>query len=85
MKARALYNIWLNCVSWLKCEFKAFLDKALREWFVCSLRTQSIQKRLLSEATLDLKKVLEVALGMEVAEQTAKHMHIESPGVHRVC
>ncbi|KAL5517983.1 hypothetical protein EMCRGX_G003642 [Ephydatia muelleri] len=45
------------------CEFKAFLDEALRDRFVCGLRAQSIQKRLLSEAALDLKKALEVAQG----------------------
>ena len=32
-------------------------------------------KTLLSEAALDLKKALEVAQGMEAAEQTTKHMH----------
>ncbi|KAL5473475.1 hypothetical protein EMCRGX_G027964 [Ephydatia muelleri] len=66
------------------CEFKAFLDEALRDRFVCGLRAQSIQKRLLSEAALDLKKALEVAQGMEAAEQTTKHMHVDSPGVHSV-
>ena len=57
------------------CQFKAFLDEALRDRFVCGLRAQYIQKRLLSEAALDLKKALEVAQGMEGAEQTTKHMH----------
>ena len=66
------------------CEFKAFLEEALRDRFVCGLRAQSIQKRLLSEAALDLKKALEVAQGMEAAEQTTKYMHVDSPGVHGV-
>lgn len=42
------------------------------------------KKRLLSAGKLDLKKALEVTQGMKAAQQTAKHMHVESPGVHSV-
>ena len=38
------------------CEFGAFLDDALRDKFVCGLQNENIQRRLLSEADLELKK-----------------------------
>ena len=35
-----------------KCSFAGYLDEALRDRFVCGLQSDSIQKRLLSEAEL---------------------------------
>ena len=66
------------------CDFKQFLDEALRDRFVCGLREQSIQKRLLSsEDGLDVRKALTVAQGMEAAELNSKQFH-ENPVVHGV-
>ena len=51
-------------------EFGIFLDEALRDQFVCGLFKESIQRRLLAEADLTLKKALELAHGMEAAEDS---------------
>ena len=45
------------------CDFKAFLDEALRDQLVCNLKSEAIQKCLLTEAELDLKKALEISHG----------------------
>ena len=49
------------------CDYKAFLDEALRDQLVCGLRSEAIQKRLLTEAELDLKRTLEISQAMEAA------------------
>ena len=48
----------------IHCEFGNYLDQELRDRLVCGLRSEGIQKCLLSEADLTLKKVLELAQGM---------------------
>jgi len=54
------------------CEFKDYLDEALRDRFVCGLNSEAIQKRLLTEDKLDLKRALELAQGMEAAHRNAQ-------------
>ena len=56
------------------CTFGDFLDEALRDRFVCGLRTVAMQKRLLTEAGLTLKKAVELAQGMEAADTSAKKL-----------
>ncbi len=56
------------------CEFGTFLSDALRDRLVCGLRSAGIQKRLLSEADITLKKAIELAQGMEAAEANAKKL-----------
>ena len=69
------------------CEFGTFLDEALRDKFICGLFKESIQRRLLAEADLTLKKALELAQGMEAAEKDSKEIKA-TPGsgsqVHKV-
>ncbi|XP_065902234.1 uncharacterized protein [Dysidea avara] len=54
------------------CKFKDHLDEALRDRFVCGLISETIQKRLLMEDNLDLKRALELAQGMEAAHRNAQ-------------
>ena len=54
------------------CNFGESLDTMLRDRLVCGINDEAIQRRLLMEATLTLKKALEVAQGMEIASQNAK-------------
>ena len=62
------------------CEFGDYLNKVLRDRFVCGLRNEDIQKRLLAEDDLALKKALELSQGMEAAETNAKLLKaIEAP------
>ena len=56
------------------CEFGDYLNQSLRDRLVCGLRNEAIQRKLLSEANLTLKRALELAQGMEAAERTAKSM-----------
>ena len=42
------------------CEFGSFLNEALRDRFVVGMKSESIQKRLLTEANLTLAKALEI-------------------------
>ena len=58
-----------------KCKFEGYLDEALRDRFVCGLRSEVIQRRLLGEEELSLKKALEIAHGMEIANQKASEFH----------
>ena len=54
------------------CNFRDNLDDMLRDRLVCGIENKSIQKRLLSEVTLTLKKATELALAMETAEANAE-------------
>ena len=56
----------------LHCKYGDHLDDALRDQFVCGIRNDAIQKRLLSEPDLTLIKAMQIAQGMEAADQTAK-------------
>ena len=56
-----------------RCEFKAFLDEASRDRFVCGLKSRNIQKKLLAEQDLTWNKALEIAQEMESAEQQASN------------
>ena len=61
------------------CDFKAFLDEALRDQLVCGLRSEAIQKRLLTEAELDLKKALEISQAMEAATKQTMELQGGTP------
>ena len=68
------------------CKFdEAFLDESLRDRFVCGLKSEAIQRRLLSEEKLLLKKAVETALAMESAEKNTKSLKpsLDSAGIYR--
>ena len=50
------------------CKFGEYLDQALRNRLVCGLRSEAIQKRLLSEADLLLMKAVTTIQSMEVVD-----------------
>jgi hypothetical protein len=50
------------------CDFGAYLNGALRDWLVCGLHQESIQKRLLAVKDLTVKDAMETAQGMEAAD-----------------
>ena len=67
------------------CEFGNFLDEALRDRFVCGLRKESIQKKLLSEKTLDFSKAMEIAQSMEMKEKKSMELkELGAPGSAQV-
>ena len=61
----------------LNCNFREFLDEALRGRFVCGLINDSIRRRLLAERTLTLKMAIDLAKTFESAEVETKLMNTE--------
>ena len=49
------------------CAFNAHLTEALRDKFVCGLRSEATQRRLLAKKDLTFTKAVEIAQGMEAA------------------
>ena len=56
------------------CNFGETLEVMLRDRPVCRIGDDSIQKRLLAESTLDYKRALEMARGLEVAAKNLKEL-----------
>ena len=54
------------------CKFGATLVDTLRDRFVCGLRHETIQRRLLSEKDLTYAKAMEIARAMEAADTNTK-------------
>ena len=55
-----------------QCDFRDYLEEALRDRLVCGLRSEVIQRRLLAEEDLTLKKAYEISHGMETANRQSK-------------
>lgn len=53
------------------CEFGANLDEMLRDRIVCGTRDSKIQRRLLAEPKLTLKRALDLAVAIETSEKDA--------------
>lgn len=61
------------------CNFGDFLDEALRDRFLCGLKSSQIQSKLLAEGTkLDFPKALELSLLIENADKNVKSLHPDS-------
>ena len=68
------------------CNYGDTLDMMLRDRFVCGIENKSMQKKMLTESHLTLKKALEIALSGEAAE---KDTHLlegasQSQQIHKV-
>ena len=59
---------WLT----IHCEFGTFLDDALCDRFVCGLKSEAMQKKLLTEADLTFQRAIDIAQNMESAAANAK-------------
>jgi hypothetical protein len=64
----------------ITCEFGDFLDQALRDRFVCGLRSEATQKKLLAEDNLTVSRAVELARGMEVASVESKELKLTPSG-----
>ena len=51
---------------------------------MCGLRSESIQKKLLTVADLSLANAQKLSLGMEAAEKSAKSLKTKEPAVNKV-
>ena len=68
------------------CEFKDTLSEALRDKFVCGLRSENIQKRLLSEQNLSFERAVEISQAMETASRDASELQEKHKrDFHREC
>ena len=52
-----------------QCDFKEYLEEALRDRLVCGLQSEVIQRRLLAEENLTLKKTYDIAHSVETANR----------------
>ena len=59
------------------------LEDTLRDRFVCGLRHETIQRRLLSEKDLTYTKAMEIARAMEAADANAKSFKDAGPAIHK--
>ena len=57
------------------CSFGNHLDDALRDRFVCGLRSESVQKELLTKTTLTFKDAVQIAQSMSSADKTSRSIH----------
>jgi len=65
------------------CDFGATLEDTLRDRFVCGLRHETIQRRLLSEKDLTYTKAMEIARAMEAADANAKSFKDAGPAIRK--
>ena len=70
------YLAELRCLSTHR-SFGDYLKQALHDRLVCGIHSENIQKRLLAEAELTLKRAVEIAVGMEATEKTTKSLKEE--------
>ena len=63
------------------CDFREFLDQALRNRLVCELKSEATQKQLLAEMDLTLAKAQEIAVGMEAAAKQTNKLRVSSKGL----
>ncbi len=56
------------------CSFGLFLDEALRDRIVCGLRNDVCRRRLLCEDRLTLKRTIDMAHAMELAEKNSMEL-----------
>ena len=61
-----------------RCEFKDYLEEALRDHVVCGLRNEAVQRRLLSEKDLKLQTAYDIAVSMETASRQASELQASS-------
>ena len=62
----------------IHCNYGQFLDRALRDRFVCGLNNLKIQNKLLNTEDLTFERACMIAKSMEMAEKNSQEFH---PGV----
>lgn len=65
------------------CEFGTNLSDSLRDRLVCGLKSETIQRKLLSEATLTYETAVELVVAMETAHRDANELRGTS-SVHKI-
>lgn len=80
-ESNADYIVALKQLS-THCDFGAHLNDALRDRFVSGLKSEDVQRRLLSRTGLTFKTACEMALAMEMASRNAQEFsgHMKDTG-----
>ena len=68
----------------VNCKFGTVLQETLRDRFVCGLRHEAIQRRLLSETALTYAKAIETARAMEAADEDTLAFKRPDLSVHKL-
>ena len=66
------------------CEFGRTLEKTLRDRFVCILRHEAMQCRLITEHDLTYQKALDIAKGMKVTDSNTISLKTREPSLNKV-
>ncbi|XP_011872492.1 PREDICTED: uncharacterized protein K02A2.6-like, partial [Vollenhovia emeryi] len=66
------------------CAFGTFLNEALRDKLVCGIRSENIQRKLLTEDNLTYERAFQIATSMEMAEGQIKVMGTDATSVNKV-
>ena len=65
-------------------EFGGTLEETLRDRFVCGLRHEAMQSRLLTEHALTYQNALDIAKGMEAADSNTRSLTTREPPINKV-
>ena len=68
----------------MHCKFEAYLEEALRDRLVCGLRSEGVQKQLLTYTDLTLAKAVEVAQSMEAAARDTQEIRSTELTIQKV-
>ncbi|XP_071574685.1 uncharacterized protein [Temnothorax nylanderi] len=66
------------------CAFGTFLNEALRDKLVCGIRSEIVQRKLLTEDNLTFERAFQIATSVEMAEGQIKAMGTEAAAVNKV-
>ena len=68
----------------IHCKFGTYLEEALRDRFVCGLRNEAMQRRLLAETDLTLTKAMELTQSMEAADRNSRAFKATEPTIKKI-
>lgn len=66
------------------CAFGTFLHDALRDKLVCGIRSENVQRKLLTEENLTFERAFQLAISMEMAENQIKIMGNDTTSIIKV-
>ena len=66
------------------CSFGNFLSDALRDRLVCGLRSESVQRKLLSQRELTLAQAVDIAKGMEAATRDSHKLQGQAATIQAI-
>ena len=68
----------------IHCKFARFLDDALRDHFVCGLRSEQIQQKLFTQVELTIPQAVGIAKAMEVAKHDIKQFQDQGTSIQAI-